>query len=345
MLKAEFKDSFLSPVCFETEKTIPKPDGALYIVDFDEIFFLKDSKEISHLLSNIENFIKENKIEMVFCEMGTIDKIEFVRDQARQYLDKNSVLLNDIGSEGMERLEFMQICEKEKVKTLYMGGVYGEACVWEHAKRLGDVVYAQRIGSTHPNIFYRDKEISYRFKHVVIFPPLTEGYFKNEQCRFPDFLKFLPIAFIQMYSVDGISFKKFLDSKNPKAFQSNARFEEKYSPFGSSYNELYLEMKRILLTTFNLPNKIRFTHREIVFLFTIVAKSEKNDWIKTQSLLLSALTVYEITKKPQKIFYPEVTLMEYLVGTFLIKGKTVSEIREGFIEAKKNYEAEKIFHR
>lgn len=161
----------------------PPKEGALLIKALDEIF-LPDIpfKEKQRLLINLNKYLqnktKEPETFPVFFEIGkdyTLDQLLLL---INQFLPKKNEITNflcDQITDDYDFESFLEDCHSLDVKTIVIGGVYGDSCVWAAAVKRGANIFAKKLGVYHPNVRFVDDEGGKQFDNAVILPELTEG--------------------------------------------------------------------------------------------------------------------------------------------------------------------------
>lgn len=160
-------------------KTQKFPLKALYIEALNEYFTeVTFEEEKITLLESLEHILQTNPKLICFLSLPESDQASCLRLITR-YLGEGSALEKQLKKQIKEeffRAEFLAACEKSKIDTVHIGGVYGRACVWECARSIADNIYAKQLGDKHPNIRYSDTAETYRFKNAIISEDVTEGY-------------------------------------------------------------------------------------------------------------------------------------------------------------------------
>ncbi|MDR3478862.1 MAG: hypothetical protein P4M14_12630 [Gammaproteobacteria bacterium] len=85
--------------------------------------------------------------------------------------------------------EFLDECKQKKIDTVYIGGVYGRACVWDAARTMADTIYSKQLGDKHPNIRFAPTDQSHRFAKAIILGEFTQGY-TDAEATFDKFICF-----------------------------------------------------------------------------------------------------------------------------------------------------------
>jgi hypothetical protein len=159
------------------------PLKALYIEALDEYFTEVSSKEEQvSLLERLEHLLKTTPQLICFLSLPE-DAEERCLPLIAQYLGEDSALEKQLKKQIEDqffRKDFLAACEKNKIDTVHIGGVYGKACVWDCARGIADNIYAKQLGDKHPNIRYRDTAETYRFRNAIIDEEVTEGYTDGE---------------------------------------------------------------------------------------------------------------------------------------------------------------------
>jgi hypothetical protein len=76
--------------------------------------------------------------------------------------------------------EFLTECKTKNIKSVFIGGVYGRACVWDAARTLADTIYSKQLGDKHPNTRFGETDQIHRFQTAVILEDITQGYTDTE---------------------------------------------------------------------------------------------------------------------------------------------------------------------
>lgn len=184
------KGKIKPPLRFTPVATVPAPQ-AVYIKAFDEIFSqIQNEAERTTILTNIEAIIAKGLICFIDFTGESVEENAVKLTTA--VLGENSHTVQCIQKQRAEFFglpDFKQHCEKNALETVYIGGVFGDACVWNAAGKMAENIYSKRLGYTHSNIRFINTEHPFRFKHAVIWPNITEGYFENHE-TFPQFFHF-----------------------------------------------------------------------------------------------------------------------------------------------------------
>lgn len=170
------------------DNKLPSID-ALYLESFNELFWLDEDNEdmvceeekIS-ILKSVEGFLQENKKLPLFIgvlpgeEDDTLDGIYEYLDESSELYKRMKLQLENNGT----LLSFKEECKKSNLKHIYLGGVFGKACVWNEASRMAKNVISKMLGDNHPNVRFEDSVCSFRFETAVIFSSITEGHYEND---------------------------------------------------------------------------------------------------------------------------------------------------------------------
>lgn len=179
MVRVTMNNALRQPVCFselmpDEYQNIRSP-GAIYVEAFNEIFTeIADEKERIKILSKLNELLQKYPDIPCFLDTGYED-IETCKINAAKYLGNASKVAAQL-SDQKTVFNFKSACAKGEIKTVYIGGVYGRACVWSAAREMAEEIIAMQLGDSHPNIRFRNLSNPFRFKYALIYPPITEGY-------------------------------------------------------------------------------------------------------------------------------------------------------------------------
>lgn len=171
---------------------------ALYVVAFGELFGELDNEskrsELISILHALNQLLADPLIEVRFLEFMIRKDIDGCIPKINQYLgEKNEVvkLLKEQQKEEHNLTTFGEDCKSENIKTVFLGGIHGTACVWATAAKYAKNIYAKLLpDDNHPNIRYLTKQHHFLFKTAIIIDNICEGHTINSQLLFNQYLCF-----------------------------------------------------------------------------------------------------------------------------------------------------------
>jgi hypothetical protein len=196
----DFDGEIKPPIKFKKEeKEIPSGE-ALLIKGLNELVDYEDftSEERLGVLTHLNALLKEKAscpYFLCYLELVGISTIESVCVKIAKHLKTpENEIAKTLHKQIKNKLDFesfIEKCRQANIRTIIVGGVYGDACVWVAAAQLAKNIYAKNLGSNHPNVRYIENESGYQFESAIILPQLISLGQKPERVKLYSFDQFL----------------------------------------------------------------------------------------------------------------------------------------------------------